>query len=290
MKIGVIGTPGGWSSEQLADAVAGRTGRRILISPDEIRLDLPSGRACCGDHDLAGFDALLIKKIGARYSPDLLDRLEILRYLEGRGLKVFSSPLALLRVLDRLSCTITLQLAGIPMPPTTITESVDHARDALRGYGEAILKPLYTSKARGMVFIRDEPGAGDLIRAYKEKHSILYLQKRIPLGDRDLGVAFVGGEYLATYARCRQGVAWDTISDSKEKYRAFEPSPGVIEMARRAQGLFNLSFTCVDVALTDDGPYVFEVSAFGGFRGILETSGINAAERYVDHVLQRVSP
>lgn len=290
MNIGVIGNQGGWSSEQLADAVAARTGRRVLISPDEIRLDLPSGRARCGPHDLAGFDALMIKKIGARYSPDLLDRLELFRYLEGRGVKVFSSPLSLIRVLDRLSCTITLQLAGIPMPPTTVTESEEHAMEALKAYGTAILKPLYTSKARGMVHLKDGPGAGEIIRAYKAKNPILYLQKSIAIGDRDLGIAFVGGKYLATYARSRQGGSWNTTTASGGRYRAFDPSAEVIELAHRAQALFNLSFTCVDVALTDEGPYVFEVSAFGGFRGILETTGINAADRYVDHVMERIMP
>lgn len=288
MKIGVIGTIGGWSSEKLADTVAEKTGERILVDMSEVRLDLPSGRAFYRGHDLATFDALIIKKIGSRYSPDLLDRLEILRFLEERGVKMFSSAFSIMRVLDRLSCTITLQLANIPMPPTTITEDVDHALEAVRDYGEAVFKPLYTSKARGMFILRDGPDARAAIEEYRSENPIMYLQKTIDLGDRDLGIAFLGGEYLTTYARCKTNGSWNTTTASGGKYRAFEPSPEVIEMARRAQAQFNLDFTCVDVVETPDGPMVFEVSAFGGFRGLSEANNIDAASLLIDHVLRRI--
>jgi ribosomal protein S6--L-glutamate ligase len=289
VKIGVIGVEGGWSSEKLADTVAEKTGgERVLIDMADVRLDLPSGDAFYNGHNLRDFDALIIKKIGSRYSPDLLDRLEVLRYLHERGLRIFSSPYAILRALDRLSCTISLQLKDIPMPPTTVTESVDQALTALEHYGEAVFKPLYTSKARGMFILKHGPDARAAIEEYKAEHPILYIQKTIDLGDLDLGIAFLGGEYLTTYARCKTNGAWNTTTASGGKYRPYEPSPEIIELARRAQADFNLDFTCVDVAITDDGPYVFEVSVFGGFRGIQETSGIDAAARYADYVMEKL--
>lgn len=290
-RIGVVGTPGGWSSELLADTVARATGGpRLLVDMAQVRLDLPGGAAWFGDTDLASLDGLIIKKIGARYSPDLLDRLEVLRFLAERGLTVCSSPLAILRVLDRLSCTITLQLAGIPMPPTSITEDVDQALVTVEQYGEAVFKPLYSSKARGMTIIRAGAGARAQILAYKAENPIMYIQKTIDLsGARDLGVAFLGGRYLTTYARCKTNGAWNTTTESGGKYEAFVPDKEIVSLARRAQEPFGLDFTCVDVALTDDGPVVFEVSAFGGFRGIQETSGIDAARLFTEHVLEKIA-
>ncbi|MGE4553574.1 MAG: GAK system ATP-grasp enzyme [Desulfovibrionaceae bacterium] len=287
-KIGVVGTKGGWSSERLADAVAQATGHRLLIEMADIRLDLPSGRCWFEDTDLAQLDALIVKKIGARYSPDLLDRLEVLRYLSGRGLRIFSDPLKILRVLDRLSCTLTMQLAGIPMPPTTITESTDQALAALEHYGQAVFKPLYSTKARGMTVLTAGNGARADIEAYRSDFPVMYIQKTVDLGDEDLGLVFLGGEYLTTYARCKTGDAWNTTTASGGRYAAYDPAPEIIELARRAQGLFGLDFTCVDVALTPQGPVVFEVSAFGGFRGIEVARGIDAAQRYTQWVLGRI--
>ena len=40
---------------------------------------------------------------------------------------------------------------------------------------------------------------------------------------------------------------------------------------------------------TPDGAAVFEVSAFGGFRGLLDACGLDAAEAYADYVLEHLA-
>lgn len=287
MKIGVVGTRGGWSSELLADTVAAKTGYRLLVDMEQVCLDLDTGKAWFEGVELSELDGLIIKKIGARYSPDLLDRLELLRFLAERGLSIFSRPQSIMRVLDRLSCTVTLRLGGIPMPPTTITESVDEALGTVERYGAAVFKPLFTSKARGMTVIGHGPGARQEVEAFHAENPIMYLQQKIDLPGQDLGIVFLGGRYLTTYARCGNG-AWNTTTESGGKYAAATPDPESIEMARRAQSLFDLDFTCVDVVETGSGPVVFEVSAFGGFRGIQEACGLDAAAMYADYVMEKI--
>lgn len=287
-KIGVVGIPGGWSSEKLADAVAERTGFRLLVDPGALRLDLPSGRVFFGEVELNSLDGLIIKKIGVYYSPDLLDRLEIFRFLVRLGLPIFSNPEKIIRVLDRLTCTITLQLAGIPMPPLTITEDVEMAMDTVTAYGEAVFKPLYSTKARGMIVLRPGKETRSLIEKYKAEHRIMYIQKKIELNGRDLGVVFLGGEYFTTYARTTGNGSWNTTIASGGKYQPYDPPEEIIALARKAQTPFGLDFTCVDVVETAAGLQVFEVSAFGGFRGIQEACGIDAARHYADYVCGRV--
>ncbi len=287
-KIGVVGTPGGWSSEGLADTVAQKTGYRLLIDMANVRLDLETGQAWYQGTDLSQLDALMVKKVGSQYSPDLLDRLELLRMLSKKGMPIFSDPLKIIRVLDRLSCTVTLRAGGIPMPPTSITEDATEALAAVKQYGEAVFKPLYSSKARGMQVIAAGPDAEAAIARFRSENSIMYIQKKMDLGGQDLGVAFLGGEYLTTYARCNAGNSWNTTTRSGGQYKPYSPSRETIELARRAQDLFGLDFTCVDVAETHGGAVVFEVSAFGGFRGIQTASGLDAAQLFLDYVLKKV--
>lgn len=289
MKIGVVGTKGGWSSELLADAVAERTGFRLLVDMEEACLDLHNGQLWYDGLDLRTLDALIIKKIGSRYSPLLLDRLELLRFAAEAGLPIFSSPLAIMRTLDRLSCTVTLRLGGIPMPPTVITESPAEALAAVERFGSAVFKPLYTSKARGMEVIDDGPDALARIADFQATNPVMYIQQKIDIPGRDLGIVFLGGRYLTTYARCSADTnAWNTTTASGGKYAPAQPEPELIELARRAQALFGLDFTCVDIVETAQGPLVFEVSAFGGFRGILEACGMDAAGLYADYVLEKI--
>jgi ribosomal protein S6--L-glutamate ligase len=61
-------------------------------------------------------------------------------------------------------------------------------------------------------------------------------------------------------------------------------------LAQRAQAPFGLDFTTVDLAETADGPIVFEVSAFGGFKGARKGIGINAAAAYAEHVIRALKP
>ena len=291
-RIGVIGIPGKWSTETLADAVEERTGYRLVIDMAEVSLDLEDRRLLFQHQDLCQLDALIVKKISATYSPNTLDRLELLRVAEQAGVRVFSRAESILRLIDRLSCTVTLRNAGIPMPATRVTEDTGAALTAVQDFGSAVFKPLYSTKARGMCVIdaqQERDGVEREIRAFQAENPMMYIQQKIELPGRDLGMVFLAGEYLGSYARVSEGDAWNTTIHSGGKYAAHTPPDSVVELARRAQALFDMDFTTVDVAETNSGPIVFEVSAFGGFRGALEGIGLDAAGLYAEHVLRQLT-
>jgi tetrahydromethanopterin:alpha-L-glutamate ligase len=295
LRIGVIGLADGWSTAQLLDAVEARTGYRRLIEMQDVVLDLEHGRVLHRGFDLGELDAVIVKKIAKEYSPDVLDRVELLRVLESNGVRVFSRPAAMMRLIDRLACTVQLRIGQIPIPPTVVTESVDEAISAITRYGAAVAKPLYTSKARGMQVLRapgtDDRAPADLaalrlqVEQFRQQNPVMYIQQLLVTPGRDLGVVFLAGEYLATYARVSNG-SWTTSTNKGGKYQPHQPSDEIIALAHRAQALFDLDFTCVDVVETPTGPKVFEVSAFGGFRGLLDASNVDAAARYADHVVK----
>jgi len=291
-KIGVVGLPGKWSTETLADAVEASTGMRLVIDMSNVALDLDGRKLLYGEHDLCELDALIVKKISREYSPNSIDRLELLRVAEAQGVRVFSPALSMLRLIDRLSCTTTMANAGIPMPPTLITEDTARAEAAVQHYRSAVFKPLFSTKARGMVVIDADDPESQRIEQIKDFHTsnpMMYIQKKMDLPGQDLGLVFLGGEYLGAYARVSEGSSWNTTIHHGGRYAAAEPDTSWIEIAQRAQALFNMDYTTVDMAETEHGPIVFEVSAFGGFRGAKEGLGINVAERYVDYVLKQVA-
>ena len=292
-RIGVVGIPTGWSTLRLLDALEDRTGFRLCLDMAEVRLDLDTGRIFCQDTDLTELDAVIVKKIAPTYSPDALDRMEILRFLAGRGVPVFSDPASMQRLIDRLSCTTVLRLGGIPMPATVITEDTDQAAAAVARFGKAVFKPLFSSKARGMAVIEDGPDVAEEIADYKAAgNQVMYIQQMVVHagGRLDLGVSFLGGRYLATYARQGSGDSWNTTTRAGGHYVPYTPAASVIELAHKAQALFpGMAFTCVDVVETPDGAAIYEVSAFGGFRGLFEACALDAAGAYADYVLEQLA-
>lgn len=290
IKVGVVGLPGNWSSEELVTVLKERTGYGILIDMECVFMNLTKNQVLFGDLDLRTLDGIIIKKLGAEYSPYLQDRLEILRFLSETGVKIFSKPESIALLLDRLHCTVRLQQGGIPIPPTVITENIDVAEQAIQDFGKVVLKPLYTSKARGMKLLENNKSLREELKAYKcSGNKIFYIQKLVPIPGRDLGLVFLGGEYLATYSRVAQKDSWNTTTASGGKYEPYSPSLEVIELAQKAQALFDLDFTCADLVETPDGPLVFEVSAFGGFRGLLDAHNMKAAEIYSEYVLNNIT-
>ncbi|GAB6051449.1 hypothetical protein JCM17960_02690 [Magnetospira thiophila] len=287
-KIGVVGIPGKWSTEILADAVAARTGNRLVVDMAGVELDLAQGRLMSQGIDLCGLDGIMIKKISATYSPATLDRLEMLRVAEAAGVRLFSPARSILRLIDRLSCTVTLRNADIPMPETRVTENRDAAIATVAAFGCAVFKPLYSTKARGMCVIDHAAGADRVfqqITAFQAENPVMYIQKMVTLPGRDMGMMFLAGKYLGTYARVSREGTWTTTIHCGGHYAAHQPTSEQIALAHKAQALFDLDFTTVDVAETEDGPVVFEVSAFGGFRGAKEGLGLDVAPLYVTHVI-----
>ena len=288
-RIGVVGIREGWSSQKLAEAFSSRGCECRLLEAKHLVADFESESGSCDGADLLALDALVLKKIGSPYSPHMLDRLGTLEYLASKGLRVFSHPRNISRVLDRLSCTVALRSAGIPMPPTVITEDIDRAVEVVERFCTAVLKPIYTSKARGMVVVEHGPDSRQAVEQFRAAgHRTLYIQKLLRLPGHDMGLVFVGGQFAGAYARVGSETSWNTTVHSGGRYEPCQPDAEVVELARRAQALFELDFTCVDVALTEQGLVVFEVSAFGGFRGLQKACGIDAAGLYADHVLRQL--
>lgn len=289
-RVAVCGTAGGWSTERLADALAVETGFRLIVDPGALVLDLSAGTVRAGEADLGAVDAVIVKKLGGTYGPAMLDRLEVLRYLESRGVEVHSSPNSMMRLLDRLACTVELAMANVPLPPTLVTEEVDEAVDAIRRFESAVLKPLFSTKARGMRIV-DGGDRDEVVRAVteyrREGHHVFYIQKKLELGDRDFGICFLGGEPIGAYARVNRGSAWNTTIAAGGRYEAYHPPREIMDLADRARRVFDQTFASVDVAITPEGPVVFEVSAFGGFRGLMEGAGVDAAALYAAWIRRR---
>ena len=290
-RVAVVGVAGKWSTECLADALEKRTGFRLVVDATRTTLDLKSGSLWYAGQNLCELDGMVIKKVSSTYSTDTIERLELLRFAEASGVRCFGPIPAMQTLVDRLRCTLALHTGGIPLPETTITEQLEQAITAVNQYGEAILKPLFSSKARGMRVLSADMGTTELIQQiadFKADNPVLYVQKKYDLAGEDYGLVFLGDRYLCAYARKGAKDAWNTTINSGGHYSAYHPPEDIIALADKARSLFGLDYTTVDIAITSEGPCVFEVSAFGGFRGVKTGAGLDAAELYAAYILNKL--
>jgi ribosomal protein S6--L-glutamate ligase len=182
-----------------------------------------------------------------------------------------------------------LRRAGIPMPRTVVTESLDEAEAVVLTWGSAVLKPLFTSKGRGMLRLSREAAPRLALRRYeREGHGPFYLQEFVPAGGRDVAVAILDRRVLGAYYRVAAPDQWQTTTAAGGHYEPCSLPEAAEELALAAAKVFTLEFTSVDMVETDAGWLVYEVSAFGGFSGLRKALGIDAAALYARHVMRRM--
>ena len=103
-----------------------------------------------------------------------------------------------------------------------------------------------------------------------------------------LHVAVLDGRCIGAYWRVAASDQWMTTILSGGHYEKAEISAETAEMAVAAARHFGLVFTGVDLIEDPDGRFtVLEVSAFGGFRGLLKGCGVDAAPMLADVVTHR---
>jgi len=213
----------------------------------------------------------------------------MLRHLEASGVPVLSAPDHLHVAVNRYRMTCELVRAGLPVPPTAITEDLDEAAAAVERFGTAVLKPLFTSKGRGMRRLEPSRELRGELEAHRDAGlGPFYLQRFVKHPGRDLGVAVLDGMCIGAYWRVARHDQWMTTILSGGCYEKAEISADLAAMAVAAARHFGLIFTGVDLIEDSDGRFnVLEVSAFGGFRGLLNGCGVDAAPMLADVVLRR---
>jgi ribosomal protein S6--L-glutamate ligase len=290
VKIAVVGQPGAWSTERLADALRSAGAEAAVVDLAACSLRLPDRRLFHRGEPLEGLDGVVVKKLGDTADGwAVQERIGMLRHLEADGVPVLSAPDCLHVAVNRYRMTCELVRAGLPVPPTTVTEDIDEAASAVARFGSAVIKPLFTSKGRGMR--RLEPTRD--LRSALESHrdgglGPFYLQRFVKHPGRDLGVAVLDGRCIGAYWRIAAGDQWMTTIISGGHYERADIEPETAAMAVAAARHCGLVFTGVDLIEDADGRFkVLEVSAFGGFRGLLKGCGVDAAPMLAEVVLRR---
>jgi ribosomal protein S6--L-glutamate ligase len=290
VRIAVVGQPGAWSTERLADALRRGGSEVVTVDLAACALRLPEPGVWHAGRRL-DVDAAVVKKIGDTVGGWVVrERLQMLRHLEASGVPVWSAADRLETAVDRYRMTVELVRAGLPVPETVVTEDVAEAVAAVERFGSAVLKPLYTSKGRGMARLDGALALGRVFERFRaDGLGPFYLQRFVKHPGRDLGVAVLDGRCIGAYWRMAGDGQWMTTILSGGRYAAADPPADALALAERAARHFGLLFTGVDLIEGGDGFCILEVSAFGGFRGLLEGCGIDAASLLADAVLRRVA-
>ncbi|MFQ5612133.1 MAG: RimK family alpha-L-glutamate ligase [Anaerolineae bacterium] len=213
-----------------------------IIYPEERLTDLSAVRV---EHDL------YILKSGTDLALSLAGAL----HAAGAAILNPYPVAAILR--DKIITARVLQAAGVPAPETYVTAYPGQLAPLLDD-GPLVVKPYRGSQGRGVRVVWDADELGDLPAS---EGPIFAQRYREPQG-RDRKIYCIGGQLFGVKR------VWPARTYEEKMGEPFTISREVRQIALRCGRAFGLELYGLDVIMTDEGPYVVDVSSFPGFKGV----------------------
>jgi RimK family alpha-L-glutamate ligase len=295
MHVVILSARTGWHTEQLGRALAERrhTGRVLPYEGLVSRLGSRHGVAGGLSSESAAIldaDAVLARIIPDGSLEQIIYRVDVLHWIEERGVPVMNSPRAIERSVDKFYTTALLQEAGLPTPETVVCEGIADAMAAVRAMGDVIVKPLFGSMGHGMVRVSDPDVAFRVMRSLQQVRAVFYVQRAVDHGGRDVRVFVVGGKVLGAIERRAPDGEWRTNVSGGGSARPFDLPPAWEQLALRAAAAVGADYAGVDLLPSREGAvYVLEVNGIPGWRGLQQATGLDVAGAIVEHLAGRVS-
>ena len=286
MKIGVISKrPSYWSTQALLKSIKEHGHEPTLIKTDEVRLvvagtdDATFSGASLRDQDV------IIPRIG-RSMTDFGKML--LRQLELIGLVTTLSSDGLITARNKFLALQSLRQPGIPIPRSILLASRPNFMEAahLVRY-PAVLKILSGTQGIGVMRVKSLEETASIVDTLKFFGEVVCLQEYIPNPGVDIRALVVGERVIGSMKRIAAHNEWRANIHLGAKGVPIELDDHAKSIAVRASKAVGLEISGVDMIFRGTTPYVLEVNASPGFRGLLDAIGVNAADAMVEYAVEK---
>ena len=292
MQVVVLSARTGWQTDELCRALSERGHVGVVLPYDGLLARCGhTGRAALTSRNIPVLeaDAVLARIIPNGSLEQVIFRVDALHWIAHRGIAVINSPRTIERCVDKFLTTTLLQEAGLPVPDTVVCEHAEDAVDAIRHFGDAIVKPIFGSMGHGMVRVSDPEVGFRICRSLEQVNSVFYVQRAIAHDGRDLRAFVVGGQVLGAIERRAPAGEWRTNVSRGGTARAVTLPAAWSALALEAAAVVGADYAGVDLLPAEDGRvYVLEVNGIPGWQGLQEATGLDVAGAIVDHVVARV--
>jgi len=214
---------------------------------------------------------------------------------EAVGAKAINSSISIMFAGDKILTLSRFRQAGIPFPESIIAFGSEAAEKAgkIIGY-PAIDKPPIGSWGRLVTLVKDHQTLQSIVEhrelLLSQSAKTHIIQRYIDGGDRDYRVLVLGGEPLGAIMRSAAKGDWRSNVARGGRVEAVKLDEELSELAVKAAEVIGGEFMAIDVFHDGERYLVNEVNGVPEFKGFMEATKIDVAERlakYVKLVLKR---
>jgi len=283
-RVGVASAePEGWETSRIVTEIQQRNTECIVFDVTEtvVRVGGKQPRIQYKKEDLTNLHGVFTRAVPGGSLEQVILRMDTLHCLERLGIPFMNRPHAIEKAVDKYYTIRLLELAGIPVPRTTVTQSARDALRAFRRYKDVVIKPLFGSGGVGMTRVSDHEIARRVFRTLEANRYVMYLQEYLEHENRDIRVFVIGNKAIA--AMIRVGDTWKSTLRQGAKPQPCPITRELANLAVKCAETIGLAYTGVDILETDKGLVVTEVNSSSGWQGLQQVTDINIAKQLVDH-------
>ncbi len=290
MRIAFLGSSTSWYLRDLERAAGGRHEivpvefSSITSHVENEQVGVRASNAIGDWLPLDDFDVVLVRTMPPGTLEQVVFRMDTLAALEASGVRVVNPPKAIEAAVDKYLTTMRLARAGLPVPETLVCQTADGAMQAFSQFAaDVVVKPIFGGEGRGITRINDEALALRAFRMLEQLGAVIYLQEFVPHDGSDLRVLWVGERWLAIHRR--NPLDWRTNVSRGAVAERCEPTPEVLDLARRAVDAVGAQIAGVDLLARPDGSWtILEVNAVPGWQATSRATGIDVAAWVLEYL------
>jgi ribosomal protein S6--L-glutamate ligase len=287
VKIGVLSrSEEFWATSEIMRALREKGVEPVYVKTPEVHLVLEGSKvdAVYEKKSLSRVD-VVIPRIG-RSLTQL--GLMLLKHFELMAIPSTLSMDGLLTARNKYLALQALYAAHVKIPETVLIASRNRNEEPTDYLSPPlVMKLLSGTQGIGVMLVRDVKEAGPIIDTLSELDQMICLQKFLPNPGEDIRVFIAGGEIVGAMKRKAAAHEWRSNIHIGGHGIPHKPTQVEAETAVKAAEAVGVEIAGVDLISVEDEPYVIEVNASPGFRGLLAATGVNAADRIVDYAVSK---
>ncbi len=235
--------------------------------------------------DLSSLDLLIVLDLGANDIGVFFNRVGLLSALTEMGVGVINSVSSILLMRNKSETMRRLVSAGLPVPKTLITESIDDAAAFVKRHFPCVLKPITGFGGIGVQLIEREFDL-DNIYDYLKFHSQMFgkgaylLQEYVKSPGYDIRALVLDDEVISTMQRVGgEGITTNIHSGGVPRKNTLDVTDLSLKAAKSVKG----RLVGVDIIPDMYGKlWVLETNATPGWSGLQQVTDFDISEKIAD--------
>ncbi len=210
----------------------------------------------------------------------------LLNHLELMGIPTTLSARGLATARNKFATMQRLRGAGLRIPESFLVASKIKAGDVIeRTPPPLILKLLSGTQGVGVMKVEKVSDVGPIIDTLVELKQLILIQSYIPNPGEDVRMFVIGDEVVGAMVRKASPLEWRSNIHLGGKGVLYAPTEAEGEMAVKAARAAGVEIAGVDMIMSKEGPYMIEVNASPGFKGLMKATDVDVPGLIVEYAV-----